>query len=265
MRIAHCGMRSVVAGLGALALSATLTAQDLERRVAAAPDGEIRLTFAARPGVVGDGDRQIGWDCDGRRCDGGWRTRDAGPCEPGPVRVSLRRRGGAVVGVTTRVGGSWRAPGSDVTDLGTVSAPDAARYFLELARRDRSTVGDDAILPAALADSISVWPTLLAIARERDVPERTRRKAIFWIGQAAESAATAGLTDLVDRTDGERDLQESAVFALSQRPRDEGIPVLLRIARSHRDPRIRRAALFWLAESGDPRALALFEELLTRS
>ena len=30
------------------------------------------------------------------------------------------------------------------------------------------------------------------------------------------------------------------------------------------DPEIRRKALFWLGQSEDPRALALFEELLTR-
>ncbi len=35
-------------------------------------------------------------------------------------------------------------------------------------------------------------------------------------------------------------------------------------ARSHPDPEVRRKALFWLGQSGDPRALALFEELLTK-
>jgi hypothetical protein len=34
------------------------------------------------------------------------------------------------------------------------------------------------------------------------------------------------------------------------------------VARTHRDPRIRDRALFWLGQSGDPRAYALFEELL---
>jgi hypothetical protein len=33
--------------------------------------------------------------------------------------------------------------------------------------------------------------------------------------------------------------------------------------RTHRDPDIRRRAIFWLGQSNDPRALALFEELLT--
>jgi hypothetical protein len=258
-------MRIIRASLVPVMLATTAAAQSLERRIAAAPDGEVRLTFAASPGVLGDGAGRIAWDCDGDRCQNGWRGRDQAACEPGPVRVALRRRDGAVVRVTTRVGGAWPPAGTGVTDLGVVAAPDAARYLLDLARRDRGTAGADAILPAALADSITVWPTLLALARERDVPQRARRQAIFWVGQAAESAATAGLTELLDYPHSDREIQQAAVFALSQRPADEGIPVLLDVARTHRDPGVRRAALFWLAQSGDARALALFEELLTRS
>ena len=37
-----------------------------------------------------------------------------------------------------------------------------------------------------------------------------------------------------------------------------------RIARTHRDPAIRKKALFWLGQSEDPRAITLFQELLTK-
>jgi HEAT repeat protein len=52
------------------------------------------------------------------------------------------------------------------------------------------------------------------------------------------------------------------VFALSQRPQEEGVPVLIRIARTNPHGEIRKSAIFWLGQSEDPRALALFEELL---
>jgi HEAT repeat protein len=84
------------------------------------------------------------------------------------------------------------------------------------------------------------------------------------VSQAAEAAATRGLDSLVALDATDRDVREQAVFALSQRPREEGVPVLVRIAQSHRDPEIRKRAIFWLGQSGDPRALALFERLLTR-
>jgi HEAT repeat protein len=37
---------------------------------------------------------------------------------------------------------------------------------------------------------------------------------------------------------------------------------LLQVARTNRDPFVRRKAIFWLGESGDPRAIALFREIL---
>ena len=40
-------------------------------------------------------------------------------------------------------------------------------------------------------------------------------------------------------------------------------PALIELARESPDPSVRRQALFWLAELDDPRAVALFEELLS--
>ena len=96
------------------------------------------------------------------------------------------------------------------------------------------------------------------------MPHDTRRNAVFWVSQAAGDAATRGLDSLVADERGDRDIREQAVFALSQRPRDEGVPILIRIERTNRDPEIRRKALFWLGQSEDPRAISLFEEILTR-
>src|SRR5438094_8150709 len=117
---------------------------------------------------------------------------------------------------------------------------------------------------AVLADSVTIWPDLLKIAKSDDVSRKLRRSAVFWLGQAAGDAATRGLTDLVDDGRQDREVRESEVFALSQRPRDEGVPALIRVARENKDPDLRRKAIFWLGQSDVPRALALFEELLTR-
>ena len=40
--------------------------------------------------------------------------------------------------------------------------------------------------------------------------------------------------------------------------------VLLGIARQHPQPRVRKEAIFWLGQSGDPKALDLFEEILLK-
>jgi HEAT repeat protein len=90
----------------------------------------------------------------------------------------------------------------------------------------------------------------------------TRRQAIFWLGQAAGAAALRGLDSIASDKSGEIEIRKQAVFALSQRPADESVPVLIRIARTSPHREVRKSALFWLGQSGDPRALALFEELL---
>jgi HEAT repeat protein len=246
-------------------------AQTVAARVAAAADGEVRISFTSRPDVFGNGGGTIQWQCgsgncrqqvDGRSSDFSdldWRTA----CDTGPVRLMLWVRGGAVTRLRVAVGGTWvDRPG--VTDLGRVAAPAAARFLLDLARTADGDVGDHAVFAATLADSVTVWPDLLAMARSEEVPSRTRRTAVFWVSQAAEAAATRGLDSLASESSVDREVREQAVFALSQRPRDEGVPALIRIARAHSDPDIRRKAIFWLGQSNDPRALALFEELLTR-
>ncbi len=239
----------VAAALGLLPPAAA-SAQSLEARVAAAPDGDVRFVFSVRPDVSCDRGhcRQQGED---------WRSA----CDTGPVRVTLRRRDRRLTGLRVAVGG--RGPVSTGTDLGRVAAPDAVRYLLALAARAEGDVGGQAIVAATLADSVTIWPDLLRLARNRSVPAQTRRTAVFWTSQAAEAAATRGLDSLIGEDATDREVREQAVFALSQRPREEGVPVLIRIARSHRDPKIRQRAIFWLGQSEDPRALALFEELLT--
>ena len=54
------------------------------------------------------------------------------------------------------------------------------------------------------------------------------------------------------------------MFALSQLPKDEGVPKLIDVARTNRNPAVRRQAMFWLGQSRDPRALEFFEEVLAR-
>ncbi len=90
----------------------------------------------------------------------------------------------------------------------------------------------------------------------------TRRHAVFWLGQAAGEAATRGLDSIAVDARGDLEVRKHAVFALSQRPSEEGVPALIRIARTNSNPELRKSALFWLGQSEDPRALALFEELL---
>ncbi len=59
-------------------------------------------------------------------------------------------------------------------------------------------------------------------------------------------------------------MKKKAVFALSQLPKDEGVPKLMDVARTNRNPEVRKQAMFWLGQSNDPRAVKFFEEILLR-
>jgi uncharacterized low-complexity protein len=261
----------LAAVLGAALLgSPSASGQTLAQRIARAPDGTVRLTYAAREGVCGDGAGTISFDCADGTCGRRRTTVDSnrdsdGPCgcESGPVRLALRVAGNRVTRVRAYVGGRWR-PADDVTDLGIVPAPEAARWLLALARESASPAADDAVFPATLADSVTVWPDLVRLARDADAARRVRRQAVFWLGEAAGEAAVKDLTDIVGDDSLDQDVREQAVFALSQQPRDVGVPALIEIARSNRDPRVRRRAFFWLGQTNDPRAVALFEEVLAK-
>ncbi|MBK8002978.1 MAG: HEAT repeat domain-containing protein [Gemmatimonadetes bacterium] len=221
-------------------------------QVAEVRDGTVRLSYTAREGVCGNGENIS--TSRGRRNE--WQS----DCQDGPVRLVLERRGGKTTHIRAYVGGQWR--GSATRDLGQVPAAEAGKYLLWLAEQDEPAA-DDAIFPATIADSTEAWPTLLRIAKSSQATTKARKAAIFWVGQAAADEATKGLDDLANDNDQNREVRESALFALSQQPASKGIPALIRVAKTSKDPKLRRTALFWLGQSEDPAAIRLFEEILT--
>ena len=248
-------------GTGLICLAAAVVAaapaqgQAIADQVDDVRDGQVRMSYTAKPGVCGDGHNV---NMRSRHSTDDWESW----CEPGPVRVAIDISGGEIVDIDTYVGGRWRER-ARVTDLGMVPAPEAAAYFMELAATGPGRVSKHAIMPAILADSAEVWPGLLRIAKADDRPSETRKAAVFWLSQAAGDAAVEGLEEIALDEDEDFTVRKSAIFALSQLPDDEGVPILVRVARTHKDPRVLKQAIFWLGQSGDPRAIALFEELLT--
>jgi hypothetical protein len=239
-----------------LALATSASGQSLEQRVLGVRNGDVRLSYATRPGICGNGDQGISMH--GREDKDGWQSN----CDEGPARLTLSVADGEVVDITARVGGSWK-PRSGVTDLGTVPAREAATMLLAIARR-KGRGADEAIFPAMMADSMpGLWRELVTLARTPTVRRDVRKSAVFWLGQEAADAATKDLKALVGDEAIESEVRESAVFALSQRPADQAVPALMEVARTSRDPRLRRSAIFWLGQTDDPRALAYFEDVLT--
>ena len=147
----------VLAALASVAHNAM--AQSIASQVARVSNGTVRMTFAAKPGICGSGNSIRSSNGRGRTSWGDnwnnspdveWET----DCSMGPARVVLDRRGGELTDVRFYVGGRWRPAASDVVDLGTVPAREAADYLLSIVQNDRGSIGRKAIFPATIATSV---------------------------------------------------------------------------------------------------------------
>jgi hypothetical protein len=243
-------------------------AQSLSRRIADAGDGIVVFSFASRPGVCGDGETYVrdGFG-NGMRISerGNFSGRDHGnddwpPCIPGPVHVRATLSQGEVIRLRTFAGPLRDRDTGERRDLGTVGVGEATAYLTRLVEQANGRTASDAVLPIVLADSIDPWPTLLRFARDERLSRSIRSSVNFWLARGASAAL--GVADHDD--DPDDDVRGSAVFALSQQPKDIAIPRLLEVARRNTHPAARSQALFWLGQSNDPRAVDLFEDILRR-
>ncbi|HKV52256.1 MAG TPA: HEAT repeat domain-containing protein [Gemmatimonadaceae bacterium] len=251
---AACGTAAAIAVvLGAPAAHA----QTIADRIHGA-SGDVEVHFAARPGVCGDGEGSMSFRSRHSADDDGYWAR----CEPGPVRVRLTVANGTVQAIHTLVGTRRRAI-AGLTDLGAVGDRDAATYFLSIARTAQAPVAREALEPVALADSVTVAPDLLSLAGDRARPVEVRKNALFWAGQVDESDVSKPVGRIAGDTSEDRRMREQAVFVLSQLPDGAGVPPLVDIVKSSRDPWLAAKATFWLGQIDDPRASATLRELVT--
>lgn len=258
-------MRPLARGLGgALAAgimaAVVLSAQGgLRSRVEGSGDARVQFRFTARADVCGAGSAiQIGtsyfinsgsyrmWDGDNRPL-----------CKRGPVVVRVTRSGGMVVGIDVEI--APEATPEGVTDLGAVSGAAAAEYLLDLATRAEGRPGREAILPAVLADSATVWPGLIAVATNRALARTVRQGAMSWLGRELDRAggadtrqASAALVALATDPEEMLPVRQSAVSVLARSERAD-LTALTRMA-SGTDTWLRQAAIQALSNSGDPRA-----------
>jgi len=104
--------------------------------------------------------------------------------------------------------------------------------------------------------------TVVAGVAHNDKSPRVRGQALFWLAQrAGQKVAESAINDAI-ANDPETEVKKKAVFALTQMPAGQGVPLLIQVARTNRNPEVRKQAMFWLGQSKDERALAFIEEVL---
>ena len=143
--------------------------------------------------------------------------------------------------------------------FGSISNREVKKQIVFAASVNRSEIFDGA---PDKRDNTGV-DFLIKVA-EGDPDREVRKQALFWLGQKAGQRSLDALGKVVDSTDDDTEVQKQAVFAISQRPKDEAVPLLIKIAKTHPKPAVRKQAIFWLGQTGDERALEFFKEVLTK-
>ena len=82
--------------------------------------------------------------------------------------------------------------------------------------------------------------------------ERVGRKSLEFLGATAQSA------------DGNAEVQMQAVRSIGEHHSEESVPLLIKIAKTHPNQLVRKQAIRSLGDSGDPRAVEFFREVLAK-
>ena len=238
-----------------LLAAAPLGAQTLEQRIGAVRDGTVRLTYAARAGLCGDGKEtvQSGPVIVVFPSMFGYGRSDMNVCFTGPVRVAIGRSEGETVSLRVHVGGRWNDAGGD-KDLGVVSAPEAARYFLGEAARAGRQNAEYALGAAVFADSVELWPDLARLARSEDVRASTRQRAVSWIGTYDEPGAVRVLHDLANDSSLDEEVRGGAIIALGREDISDDEVAWLRRLYPTLSPKLRDDVFLAVSRSDSPAA-----------
>jgi HEAT repeat protein len=117
----------------------------------------------------------------------------------------------------------------------------------------------------SLSDTKSprVEDKLFAVAASNDNLE-LKKQAIRLLGDRAGKKSFEFLSATAQSADGNTEVQLQAVRSIGERHAEESVPILIKIAKTHPNQMVRKQAIRSLGESGDPRAVEFFREVLMK-
>ncbi|HVW12111.1 MAG TPA: HEAT repeat domain-containing protein [Bryobacteraceae bacterium] len=146
--------------------------------------------------------------------------------------------------------------------LGTLrGAHGVARLKQMLAGETSPDVRERVVLALSESKDPEAMPLVIDAARS-DKDARVRGQALMWLAQRAAAQVSREAIRNAISNDPELSVKERAINALSQMPNGEGVPTLIEVAKSNKDPNLRKRAMQQLGQSKDPRALDFFAQVL---
>ena len=122
--------------------------------------------------------------------------------------------------------------GDSINYMKTFMSPNAARKL-----------NDSAVTVISLTKGDQALNELLTLARDGS-SSAIKGNALFWLAQRAGQKAVGTITAAIEN-DPDTEVKKKAVFALSQLPKDEGVPLLIQQARTNGTRRSYRRCSGW--------------------
>ena len=254
---------SLVIAAAAVVTSTPLSAQSLASRVVAS-DGIVQVLYPSRPTACGDGKGFISnlfgshYVFSGNATGQGGNSWSTQVCLRGPARVVATVMNGEVTRARAYVG-PVPPSASDVRAI-SVPAAEANAWLGDVIARGSARAASDMLLPFILADGPEPWALLLKVARDENRPRDLKRNVMMWLSNGVSEHL--GLSDADEPSNDDEEMRKQAIYVLTQRPKNESVPQLIELAKSLKHPASRRTAIYWLGQSGDPRAVDVYAELL---
>jgi hypothetical protein len=118
---------------------------------------------------------------------------------------------------------------------------------------------EHAVFALSQSQAPDAYAHILSIAA-KDPSEHVRSQAYFWLAQMGEERAKDDIIAAL-KSEPSDEVREEAVFALSQLG-DAADEALISVLGGDFPRAVKKQALFWLGESGSPKAMAYFDEAL---
>src|SRR5215510_6571053 len=147
--------------------------------------------------------------------------------------------------------------------LAETKSPRAQARLLEAARTETNPELRKTAIRVLGERGEAAVDDLLKLFNSETAPE-VKREVLRSLSQIAGKRSFDFLSATAQSTDGNVEVQVQAVRAIGQRRAEESVPLLIKIAKTHPNQMVRKQAIRSLGESGDPRAVEFFREVLTK-
>jgi HEAT repeat protein len=151
-----------------------------------------------------------------------------------------------------------------VRQLGHFQRDDAVEELIKIYGSDANVeIKKTALRALSENKSTRAEDKLFEVARSNE-PIDVRRQAIRFLGERVSQRSFDFLSTTAQSTDANAEVQVQAVRAIGERRAEESVPLLIKIARTHPNQLVRKQAIRSLGETGDPRAIDFFREILSK-